>query len=61
MSAWTSAFTDAWNRFAVIGSEVDSLQDCSGIIPSSAAERRLARRLGGSAAARAFARLTYDS
>ncbi|KAF9690820.1 hypothetical protein EKO04_011016 [Ascochyta lentis] len=61
VSAWNSAFTDAWNRFAVIGNDVDSLQDCSSIIPSGASERKLARKLGGSAAARAFARLTYDS
>ncbi|KAJ4321698.1 hypothetical protein N0V94_002790 [Neodidymelliopsis sp. IMI 364377] len=61
MSAWDSAFTDAWNRFAVIGNDVDSLQDCSSIIPSSSGEKRLAARLGGSAAARAFARMAYDS
>jgi hypothetical protein len=61
VSAWNTAFTDAWNRFAVIGNDVGSLQDCSSIIPSGASEKRLARKLGGSAAARAFARLTYDS
>ncbi|KZM24783.1 Manganese peroxidase [Ascochyta rabiei] len=61
VSAWNAAFTDAWNRFAIIGNDVNSLQDCSGIIPSGASERRLARELGGSAAARAFARLMYDS
>ncbi|KAF1360897.1 ligninase LG6 precursor [Lizonia empirigonia] len=61
VSAWNSAFTDAWNRFAVIGNDVDSLTDCSSLIPSGASERKLARKLGGSAAARAFARLTYDS
>ncbi|KAJ4374498.1 hypothetical protein N0V86_007367 [Didymella sp. IMI 355093] len=60
-SAWNTAFTDAWNRFAVIGNDVDSLQDCSSIIPSGASERRLAKRLGGSAAARAFVRRLYDS
>jgi hypothetical protein len=60
-SKWNTAFTDAWNRFAVIGNDVDSLQDCSSIIPSGASERRLAKRLGGSAAARAFARRLYDS
>lgn len=60
-SAWNTAFTDAWNRFAVIGNDVSSLQDCSDIIPSGASERKLARRLGGSAAARAFARRLYDS
>ncbi|KAL1653949.1 hypothetical protein SLS61_003350 [Didymella pomorum] len=60
-SKWNTAFTDAWNRFAVIGNDVDSLQDCSNIIPSGASERRLAKRLGGSAAARAFVRRLYDS
>ncbi|KAF1924512.1 class II peroxidase [Didymella exigua CBS 183.55] len=60
-SAWITAFTDAWNRFAVIGNDVGSLQDCSGIIPSGASERRLAKRLGSSAAARAFVRRLYDS
>lgn len=60
-SAWNTAFTDAWNRFSVIGNDVDSLQDCSSIIPSGASERRLAKRLGGSAAARAFVRRLYDS
>ncbi|KAF3006649.1 hypothetical protein E8E13_008139 [Curvularia kusanoi] len=60
-SAWNTAFTDAWNRFAVVGNDVGSLQDCSSIIPSGASERRLARRLGGSAAARAFVRRLYDS
>ncbi|KAF3036318.1 hypothetical protein E8E12_005811 [Didymella heteroderae] len=60
-SAWNKAFTDAWNRFTVIGNDVDSLQDCSSIIPSGASERRLAKRLGGSAAARAFVRRLYDS
>lgn len=60
-SAWNTAFTDAWNRFAVIGNDVDSLQDCSTIIPSGASERRLARRMGGSAVARAIARRLYDS
>ncbi|KAH6633684.1 ligninase LG6 precursor [Boeremia exigua] len=60
-SAWNTAFTDAWNRFAVVGNDVGSLQDCSGVIPSGASERRLARRLGGSAAARAFVRRLYDS
>lgn len=61
VSGWNTAFTDAWNRFAVIGNDVDSLQDCSSIVPSGASEKKLARKLGGSPAARAFARLTYDS
>lgn len=60
-SGWNTAFTDAWNRFAVVGNDVGSLQDCSSIIPSGASERRLARRLGGSTAARAFVRRLYDS
>ena len=60
-SAWNSAFTDAWNRWAVVGNDVGSLCDCSNIIPSGASERRLAQRMGGSAAARSFVRRLYDS
>lgn len=60
-SAWNSAFTDAWNRWAVVGNDVGSLRDCSSIIPSGASERRLAQRMGGSAMARAFVRRLYDS
>ena len=60
-SAWNSAFTDAWNRWAVVGNDVGSLRDCSNIIPSGASERRLAQRMGGSAMARAFVRRLYDS
>jgi hypothetical protein len=38
--AWNSAFTDAWNRFAVIGNKVDKLQDCSSLIPASSASKK---------------------
>ncbi|KAF7678340.1 ligninase lg6 precursor [Alternaria burnsii] len=38
--AWSSAFTGAWNRFAVIGSDASKLQDCSSLIPSSSASKK---------------------
>ncbi|RAR06989.1 ligninase LG6 precursor [Stemphylium lycopersici] len=38
--AWLVLFTDAWNRFAVVGNDAGSLQDCSSLIPSSSASRK---------------------
>ncbi|KAL6704103.1 hypothetical protein ACN47E_008766 [Coniothyrium glycines] len=37
--AWSSAFVSAWDRFAVVGNDEGSLQDCSSLIPSSSASR----------------------
>ncbi|KAH3909255.1 hypothetical protein HBI56_187320 [Parastagonospora nodorum] len=39
---WAAKFVDAWNRFAVIGNDVDSLQDCSSLIPTDSAKKRWA-------------------
>lgn len=39
-NAWNAAFTDAWNRFAVIGNKADKLQDCSSLIPQSSASKK---------------------
>ncbi|KAF5852345.1 hypothetical protein GGP41_007743 [Bipolaris sorokiniana] len=36
---WANAFTSAWNRFAVIGNNVQSLQDCSHLVPKSKVPR----------------------
>jgi hypothetical protein len=38
--AWNFAFTDAWNRFAVIGNDVSKLQDCSSLIPASSTSKK---------------------
>ncbi|KAJ4361857.1 hypothetical protein N0V83_010798 [Neocucurbitaria cava] len=39
-NAWTRVFTDAWNRFSVVGNDVGSLRDCSSLIPTSSVSRR---------------------
>ncbi|XP_014552338.1 hypothetical protein COCVIDRAFT_30298 [Bipolaris victoriae FI3] len=36
---WANAFTSAWNRFAVIGNNVQTLQDCSHLVPKSRVPR----------------------
>ncbi|KAF9741711.1 hypothetical protein PMIN06_001378 [Paraphaeosphaeria minitans] len=37
--AWASAFTSAWNRFVVVGNDVESLKDCSSSLPGSSRRR----------------------
>ncbi|USP79672.1 ligninase LG6 precursor [Curvularia clavata] len=39
-TTWSEAFTSAWNRFAVVGSDPQNLQDCSDLIPQSSVRRR---------------------
>ncbi|KAH7382207.1 ligninase LG6 precursor [Pyrenochaeta sp. MPI-SDFR-AT-0127] len=39
-TAWNKIFTNAWNRFSVIGNDVETLQDCSSLIPSSSVSKR---------------------
>ncbi|KAH7082183.1 ligninase LG6 precursor [Paraphoma chrysanthemicola] len=51
--AWSAKFVDAWNRFAVIGNDVGSLQDCSSLMPSSSSKRR--RAMSMPMGARAYA------
>lgn len=41
MDAWSAKFTDAWNRFAVIGNDVGSLQDCSSLVGGGDKRKRL--------------------
>lgn len=53
-NAWASKFTDAWNRFAVIGNDVGSLTDCSNLIPSGSAAKR--RGMSMPMGARGYAR-----
>ncbi|KAH8708533.1 ligninase LG6 precursor [Phaeosphaeriaceae sp. PMI808] len=38
--SWASKFIDAWNRFAVIGNDFASLQDCSDLMVSSSPSRK---------------------
>lgn len=38
--AWSAAFVSAWDRFAVVGNDEGSLQDCSSLIPTSSASRK---------------------
>ncbi|KAF2825024.1 ligninase LG6 precursor [Ophiobolus disseminans] len=52
--AWAAKFTDAWNRFAVIGNDVGSLADCSSLIQSGSANKRSAMSMP--MGARAYAR-----
>ncbi|KAI4714682.1 hypothetical protein J4E89_000363 [Alternaria sp. Ai002NY15] len=33
-NSWSTAFTSAWDRFAVIGSDASKLQDCSSLVPN---------------------------
>jgi hypothetical protein len=44
-SAWASKFTDAWDRFAVIGSNVNDLQDCSSLVQASSSKKARAMRM----------------
>jgi hypothetical protein len=52
--AWAAKFTDAWNRFAVVGNDVGSLADCSHLIGSGVAKKRSAMSMP--MGARAYAR-----
>lgn len=52
--SWASKFIDAWNRFAVIGNDLDSLADCSSLIQSGSATKR--RAMSMPIGARAYAR-----
>ncbi|KAI4651845.1 hypothetical protein J4E93_002041 [Alternaria ventricosa] len=33
-NSWSTAFTSAWDRFAVIGNDASKLQDCSSLVPN---------------------------
>ncbi|KAF2730952.1 ligninase LG6 precursor [Polyplosphaeria fusca] len=43
-SGWAASFVSAMNRFGVVGNDVDSLTDCSNMLPGASKVRREAMR-----------------